>query len=174
MQGLKRSDGRLSYMNTEQRLEELMCRITSSLIIVAKLKEIRDSCSPNAPDVWFLNEPTNKGFFSFDKEDKVSQDDGYNTLVGRDGRRYKRVEVVDDFFGLFYGGEYITSGSGNPVVTINHGTGIDSKRISVEPSSPDAAGFSMITTDTDNIYVHYDISPRLGIDNLKYFWTIVR
>lgn len=171
---IRRDDGRISYLNTEQRLEELMCRITSSLIIVATLKQINDSCSPNAPDVWFLNEKTNKGFFAFDKDDKVSPDDGYDILVGKDGRRYKRVEVVDDFFGLFYGGEYTTSATGQTVVIISHGTGIDSKRISVEPSSPDAAGFSMITTDTDNIYVHYDVSPRLGTNNLKYYWTITR
>lgn len=164
-----------SCVNDQDTLRDLMCRITSSLIIVATLKQIRDSCAPNAPDVWFLNEPNRNGFFVYDSlaiGDIV--DDGLDTIKGKDGRIYRRVELTDGFFGLFYGGEYTTSATGQTIVVINHGTGIDSKRISVEPSSPDAAGFSMITTDTDNIYVHYDVSPRLGTDNLKYHWTITR
>lgn len=171
----RRDDGRVSYMNTEQRLEELMCRITSSLIIVAPLKQIRDSCSPNAPDMWFLNEVNGKGFFIYDPLAlKGTVDDGVDTLKGKDGRIYRRFDITGESLGFSFGGEYTTSAIGQTIVVINHGLGIESKKISVEPSSPDAAGFSMITTDTDNIYVHYDVSPRLGTNNLKYYWTITR
>lgn len=53
------------------------------------------------------------------------------------------------------------------VHNINNPTGV-----LITPSSPESAGYSYATITNTNVTIHYDVAPPVGVNNLKYFYSV--
>ena len=72
-------------------------------------------------------------------------------------------------------GSYTRSSTGiDNVYAIPHGLGVIPSYFNVIATSPESANFSYVTADQLLIYVHYNPTPTLGVNNLSWNWQVKR
>lgn len=160
-----------SYKSTEDELRELICRLQNTFIRSAKLSEIRSDDRNVAPEVYFMTNDGLEGLFELDREDRQSVDDGVNTIVTSDGRRYKRFSSGGSG-GFISGGVVVFSGDGRTEFSFPHNQGYRPLKIAVTPMSRDAEEFSRVTTTNSHVSITYKISPPVGEDNIVLSWMV--
>lgn len=160
-----------SYKSTEDELRELICRLQNTFIKSARLSEIRTDERGYSPEVYFLTNNGLEGLFEIDRDDTTSIDDGVNTIVTLDGRRYKRFSS-GGAGGFISGGVVVFSGDGRTEFSFPHNQGYRPLKFAVTPMTKDAEEFSRVTTDNSSITVIYKVSPPVGEDNVVLSWMV--
>lgn len=160
-----------SYKSTEDELRELICRLQNTFIRSAKLSEIRTDDRSVAPEVYFLTNNGIEGLFELDRDDRQSADDGVNTIVTTDGRRYKRFSS-GGAGGFISGGVVTFSGDGRTQFNIPHNQGYRPLKFAVTPMTKSAEEISRVTSDSNNLTVIYKVSPPIGEDNIVFSWMV--
>jgi hypothetical protein len=168
---MKMNRGPVSYVSTQQAIEELMCRIQTTFIRSAPLSEIRSNPDNISPEVYFLTNNGLEGLFEWDRSDRTSLDDGINTIVTVTKRRYKRVSTGGSG-GFISGGVAVFSGDGRVEFHIPHNQGFLPLKFAVTPMTKDSEEYSRVAADATNLTIKYKVSPPLGEDNLAFSWMI--
>lgn len=163
--------GPVSYRNTQQVIEDLLCRIQTTFIRSAPMSEIRVNPDNISPEVYFVNNNGLEGLFEWDRSDRESLDDGVNVIVTETKRRYKRVST-GGAGGFISGGVAVFSGDGRVEFRIEHNQGFLPLKFAVTPVTKDSEEYSRVTADTTNLTIRYKVSPPLGEDNIAFSWMI--
>jgi hypothetical protein len=74
---------------------------------------------------------------------------------------------------IFYKGSFITSSPG--IITdfrVPHGLNFKPMFYNIENETKDSQGYTHVTVTTSHFIVHYEIAPKVGLNNIKYNWTV--
>jgi hypothetical protein len=88
-----------------------------------------------------------------------------------------RMSLTSNLFNTnIKGGTATASGDAvNKVFTIPHGLGgVVPSGITVEDGSVNAIGARVITANTTNIIITYEVPPPSGTNNLSWVWTAIK
>jgi hypothetical protein len=145
---LPSTTNQFQFVYGERGSENVVAKLSNQGLIIPKVSSISNVISAEVAQILF--DSTEKKFMGFN---------GTNWLPIGDN------SIIT--------GSYSFSGDGlNKEFVIPHGVGFTPSYYNINATSADAGNFSYITADSNFIYIHYNVAPITGSNNLSWNWLI--